>query len=297
MPFLITGCEVEFLAEGGAVTWSMRSNELREDSWQWYERMLAADDEGTLSQVNPYNVVHWPFITIGAVLLGFCDPVAQWLQSWNRLFEKRFRARFCLEARLLESSLHLVRVGIGAIDTFLNESSKLPSDGCNMNFDIVRGHAQRLWHQLCQCLQYLVIGQAGPELYAARRDLARIFAYMPALFGVTLATEIDSVVPLMKSDARLTIRILDLLLRNGVMPNVITDIMARHEMVLEAIAEEAIHSATVQPGLEPEGNTDKMVRNLLNELGKMGTLNSILSTGSKPKEPLGSDRQRGREPF
>lgn len=261
MSFFLVGCEVELNSRADGYQWDMRSNKIRECAWKWYERMLKTTNEDILLQVSPYNTVDWPFYTSGAVLVGFDDPVNQWQQTWENLFEGRFQARFCFELKLLEPSLHLIKTGIGAIEVILSEHvSDSTSEQSDPRHKLLGEPMRRLWRTLLKSLQYLVIGQGGPDMLSARQTIARLFAYMPAVFGSSLATEFALVAPLLNVDETLALRAAYFLLRGGASRKILYDMFTSQQMNLKHIGEVATSAVSIEPSLEPAGTLEAMFR-------------------------------------
>lgn len=255
MPFFLVGCGVESKPDDSGPRWGMRTPESREAAWQWYERMLAARDEGILQEVNPYGAVEWPFRTIGDVLAGFEDPVSRWQATWGRLFKDRQAARFRFVLNSLDPSLHLVRTGFGAIESLLSEPSS----------EAFRQHARPLWRVLMRSLQYLVLGQAGTPLLSGPQEMARAFAYLPHVFGTDWAAEFSAVAPLLQSDEVLALRAAYLLLSNGIERQVLWKTFAQHQMDLRLIGKEAIAAESHEMGPEPPVALSAMFQELLGE--------------------------------
>lgn len=255
MPFFLVGCSVELMHEPPSPPWSMYSEESREAAWQWYERMLAAKDEGLVQQVNPFGGVDWPFSISGAVLAGFEDVDSRWQAAWTRLFKDRQFARFRFIMNSLDPSLHLVRTGLGAIEMLL---SVPPSE-------VLLARARQLWRTLRQALQYLVLGQAGTPLLSGPRELARAFAYLPPVFGAEWRSELASVVPLFQADEILALRAAYLMMQNGVDRRDLREAFALHGMDLRRIGEEAIAAESHEMSPEPVTTLAAMFQELMNE--------------------------------
>ncbi|MDY7228077.1 hypothetical protein [Hyalangium rubrum] len=255
MPFFLVGCGVELKPEVTSPSWGMRTREVREAVWQWYIRMLATEEEGVLSQVNPYRPVSWPFRFTGAVLAGFEEPVQQWRDARARLFKQRQLARFRVDGELLEPSRHLVRTGLSAIRVLASEPVSARS----------AGHARQLWHDQLEFLRYLVLGQAKNPLLLGLHEMARAFAFMSAAFGEEWRTEFATVTPLLQSNAVLALRAAHYLLESGVERQSLRETFARHGMNLKDIGEEALAVEVAKPDTEATVKLEEIVQAILGE--------------------------------
>jgi hypothetical protein len=238
LPFLLLGIAVELRPRESDPAWAMGDDEVRAEAWTWYMDLLQRSDERILLQVNPYSVVRWPFLALGAVLAGWADPTERWNAAWRSLFDQRERARFSYTPRSLEPSLHLSRVGCGALD--VSRSVRDTSGTCDRRL-------QLLWNAVTRSLMFLTTGQAGQLLQLGLIEFAGMFAYLPHVFGSEWRREAAGWWTTLAADERLLLRAIAHLLRNTGDRDGVRDFLLDQRFDLAAAYPAALFAAKVDP--------------------------------------------------
>lgn len=233
--FLLTGCALELGSKEGDDAWAMRDENIRSNAWDWYVDLLEKGDDGIIGQVNPYSSVSWPFHALGAVLAGSPDMARRWLETWERLFEQRRASRFRYGDRTLEPSLHLARVGCGALDVLL----PLP--------ETKRSSAGLLWEKVTRSLRFLVKGQAGRMLPLGEVFFSRMFAYLPHVFGAESWRHLEDWWPTLETDERTMLRAVAAFLANAPETQGISRVLRNHGFDFDCVSARAHLAEKIDP--------------------------------------------------
>lgn len=254
MSFFLVGVAVELKPSDTDPDWAMRDDEVRRVAWDWYGDLLAGSDSDLVSQVNPYRSLRWPFLLTGCVLAGFADPVEEWRRTWASLFSDRHRARFRFSTDSLDPSLHIVRTGIGLLEVMIGAREPgAPLDA----------RSQALWRELFHALEFLVAGQDGRLMQLGPRELARLFAYVPYVFGATWASVLSEVSEHLRVDEVLALRAARHLVRNGVERDDLHAAFAQLGLDIQAVGRAALVAAEVAPEVE-SGEVKEALGEVLN---------------------------------